>query len=708
MLSKHVSFKKAVPCWAEGFVHEMNVSLELKAKTKPDALLRIAASSCYQIFCDGELFEMGPARCGHGYFRVDELPLPGNCEEVRIIVAGYNNNGFEYCDQPPFICCELEENGEVAVATSADSFGFETRLCTERVRKCQRYSFQRNFAEVYDFTAPEGAPRALKPVPAVNEKIVFIERGVPVYEHPAEYAEKIIDEGSLGCDGVSNFRDRAIFAVSPILKGFKVDELECCSAFEAEKLTYLSSGCAERPVARNEKLVFAGDTYKTFEMEKNFCGVIALEVENDVPCCIYAMFDEILGPGKSVDFLRLYASSVVKWKLAPGKRNLVTFEPYVFKYLRIAVTEGSAVLSNVHIKRVGFGKPRVTANTDDPRVAAVTDAAVETFRQNTLDVFMDCASRERAGWLGDSYFTSQVEYLLTGRSQVERNFLENFLLPDKFDFIPDGMLPMCYPADHNDGVFIPNWAMWFVIELEQYFERSGDRELVDKAKGRVYGLLDYFRAFENGDGLLQDLKSWIFVEWSRSNDLVRNVSFPTNMLYGRMLRSVAALYGDDGLSGKADKLFDVIREKSFNGTFFCDNLVHENGDPNAVLVPSGECTESCQYYAFHTGVATPETYPELWNILLTDFGPRRKQVDPYPLVSFSNSFIGNYLRLDVLSRYDRKEEIKDNIEGYFYYMAEKTGTLWENDTDTASCSHGFASYVLCWLNKLGMLRIEIE
>ena len=66
------------------------------------------------------------------------------------------------------------------------------------------------------------------------------------------------------------------------------------------------------------------------------------------------------------------------------------------------------------------------------------------------------------------------------------------------------------------------------------------------------------------------------------------------MLYGRMLRSAAALYGDDGLSGKADKLFEVIREKSFNGTFFCDNLVHENGDPNAVLVPSGECTESCQ------------------------------------------------------------------------------------------------------------------
>ena len=28
------------------------------------------------------------------------------------------------------------------------------------------------------------------------------------------------------------------------------------------------------------------------------------------------------------------------------------------------------------------------------------------------------------------------------------------------------MLPMCYPSDHNDGVFIPNWAMWFVVQLK--------------------------------------------------------------------------------------------------------------------------------------------------------------------------------------------------------------------------------------------------
>ena len=33
-------------------------------------------------------------------------------------------------------------------------------------------------------------------------------------------------------------------------------------------------------------------------------------------------------------------------------------------------------------------------------------------------------------------------------------------------------------------------------------------------------------------------------------------------------------------------------------------------------------------------------------------------------------------------------------------MAEKAGTLWENISDTAGCNHGFASYVLYWLEQL--------
>ena len=53
--------------------------------------------------------------------------------------------------------------------------------------------------------------------------------------------------------------------------------------------------------------------------------------------------------------------------------------------------------------------------------------------------------------------------------------------------------------------------------------------------------------------------------------------------------------------------------------------------------------------------------------------------------------------------HERREKLLENIRGYFLKMAELTGTLWENDSPTASCNHGFASHVVYWMEKLSLL-----
>ena len=157
------------------------------------------------------------------------------------------------------------------------------------------------------------------------------------------------------------------------------------------------------------------------------------------------------------------------------------------------------------------------------------------------------------------------------------------------------MLPMCYPSDHNDRTFIPNWAMWYGVEMGEYLTRTGDRAFTDSARERLYALLAYFAPFENEYGLLEGLKSWVFVEWSKSNELVQDVSFASNMLYARLLDTCGQLYGDSDLTGKAAKLRATILDMSMTESgFFCDNALRQDGK----LVLSGERTESCQYYAF--------------------------------------------------------------------------------------------------------------
>ena len=712
MLSKKVEFKKAVPVWAEEYKKEMNITVVFRAVVEKaeDLTLRLAGSSAFRIEINGEFLAMGPARAGHGYYRVDEYSLSDNMKDgdnvIDIVVAGYNNNSFYWIDVPPFLCAEIVKGDDVIVCTGVGGENeFTGYRYNERVQKIQRYSFQRNFAEVYDFNNKSDFTKPLKLALADEEEKVFVERGIfyPAYEK--ELAEAIECRGNTTVSEKEQyFVDRAIHNIGPRLKGFKVDELEICSTWEAEKLDFSADSYEVKNLSAEDNTVELPENgHAVYNMGRNKCGLIGFNIKCEKDAVVYALFDETIkdkDPNK-LNFLRLGTASVVMWKLPAGEYKLLTYEPYVYKYLRIVVMGSKATVSDVHVRRVGFYMPKKRVVTDNEKIKAVFDAAVETFRQNTCDIYMDCASRERGGWLCDSYFTSRVEYTLTGKSEVERNFLECFLQPESFKCLPKGMLPMCYPADHYDEMFIPNWAMWYVVELEEYLARSGDRELIDAAKGKVYDLLQYFRPFENKDGLLEKLESWVFVEWSKSNELVQDLNFPSNMLYARMKRSIAALYGDNALIAEAEKLEQTIREKSFNGKFFCDNMVYNEAGE---LVLSGECTESCQYYAFHTGVATPETYPELWETLLHDFGPQRKETGKHPDIYFANAFIGNYLRLDLLMNYGYEKEILDNMDGYFYYMAEQTGTLWENDGDYASCSHGFASHVIYWLDKLGMLE----
>ena len=407
------------------------------------------------------------------------------------------------------------------------------------------------------------------------------------------------------------------------------------------------------------------------------------------PSKVTLSFDELLS-GNDVNYKRLGTESQITYHLQPGDYTLESFEPYTLKYLKIQ-TEGECDMLHTYIRAyVNSDVNRAEFESGDAGLNFLFETARETYRQNALDIFMDCPSRERAGWLCDSYFTARVAFDLSGHTWIERNFLENYLLPDTFDHIPPGMLPMCYPSDHPNQNFIPNWAMWFVLELEEYAKRSNDKAMVEALRPKVYALVDYFKPFKNEDGLLEKLDKWVFVEWSAANNFVQDVNYPSNMLYAAMLDAAGKLYNDPSLKKEAETIREVIRRQSYNGTFFSDNAVRKNG---TLEVLQNNQTEACQYYAFYFDVATPASYPELWQRLLNEFGPERKRNNPYPGVHFANAFVGNYLRLEILSRYGHVKQLMDESLDEYLVMAKTTGTLWENMTTVASCNHGFASHI---------------
>lgn len=171
----------------------------------------------------------------------------------------------------------------------------------------------------------------------------------------------------------------------------------------------------------------------------NATGLVSFSIECQTDTKLYLLFDEVLTEDSHIDCLRLTSSNVLIWELEADHYDLITCEPYTMRYLRFACLSGECIIECTALRRIGFPPINCKLTDTDKKLQAVYDAAVETFRQNAYDIYMDCPSRERAGWLCDSFFTARAEYALTRHCEVERVFLTNFLLPDTLSYHPKGM-----------------------------------------------------------------------------------------------------------------------------------------------------------------------------------------------------------------------------------------------------------------------------
>lgn len=692
-------FTAAKPIWPKGRETEINLFLEFSF-TLPhcDALLRMTASTAYHVYVNGRFVDYGPARAGDGHFRVSEYALAPHLSQeantVRVLVAGYCISCFEYVRHPSFLTLEALCEGRVLLATGRDPI--PCREYTPRLRYTEKYARQRAFTEIFDLSRLPGATLDTE----IQPEPVYLARRTPYCRNLVIRPESAYEEGEVRRGETELPDDYRLFHAALTPETLRFDTLECHLFREMDMLSYGTGG----PV-RDAAAPLRAGRYRAWKLPRNSTGLISLRFRADSRCEMYFLFDELLVDGKILN-KRANCINCVKIAAPEGAHHVLTFEPYTFQYGKLCVTEGS--LSEIELSLVEIAYPTLGAEPlGDAELDLILESAIETFRQNATDIFMDCPSRERAGWLCDSFFTGRSEWTLTGSNCVEHSFLENFVRTAGYcvhPSMPEGMFPMCYPSSHDfiGGPvlqmknYIPNWAMWLVIELEEFVRaRKGDPALAALFREPIGKLLAHLEAYKNADGLLEDLPGWIFLEWSRANDpdVVCGVNYPTNMLYSTTLDAASALYGNAGLAQKAETIRAAVRGQAFDGHFFVDNATRTAGE----LRLTGNRTEVCQYYAFFTGTATKASHPGLFETLMSDFGPQRKQTNLHPNIAFANAFIGNYLRMEVLRKEKRYAQMIREIRGYFLGMARRTGTLWEYDQEKASCNHGFASYITCLL-----------
>jgi alpha-L-rhamnosidase len=259
---------------------------------------------------------------------------------------------------------------------------------------------------------------------------------------------------------------------------------------------------------------------------------------------------------------------------------------------------------------------------------------------------------------------------------------------------------MCYPSDpQKEGKFIPQWCMWYVLEVYEYLTIRKPKFSKEFFKPSVYGVVDLMLKYLNDDGLLECLPSWNFVEWSKANWWTNDVNFPTQFLFSEVLDCTAKLYGDSKLFAIADNMRKKAIELSFDGEFFVDHAVRDNDGALTVLT---DTSEAAQYYALLFGKIdfSDNKYDKFKDRV---FNVGYDKVTDRDFVQV-NAFIGFYLKQLALLKYKKYDLLEKEIKNFFAGQVQKTGTLWEYKTPVGSNDHGFASFAVISADIIDKLK----
>ena len=703
-------FEKAKPIFLASLDATTDVQagfyLPFDAPSEPRrATLRCAAATFYRAYLNGEMIAHGPARAAHGMARVDEIDLTtrlrAGANRLAIEVAGYAQENYYTTGDASFVQAEVVIDEAVVVATDA---GCRAIHLTQRL-PAERFSHARCTGEIYALD-----------VAFVDWRVGKIDaaHATAIVAGPTAWLPRVTSLPTLHpCDQptLTAVRSMRFDAAKPVRK---------MGALETDAYLERIKDVPERPATENARdlpAALRGTSRAvdvgTVQLEKlsmpaaaeyDFgtlqSGFLAVEFETPAAATIDVCFVDHLDDAGEIDPRLGDMNGAIRLHVPAGRVRFVAFEPHCFRHVRVVVRGCES--ARLHgVGAIDYAHPDTAGGTfacSDNALDRIYQSARLTLRLNTLDVFMDCPGRERAGWLCDSLFSGRAMQVLWGDARVERAMLENFLhAPQDLESAP-GFFPECYPAKRNrGGNFIPNWSMFLAIELCEYARRSGDVAFAEAYRKRIEQLVAGLHVCEDAHGLLVKLPGYWFVDWSKANDndYKKPISTATNALYARMLDDLSAQFGRRDWADRAAKVRAAIRPLVPADGYLPDALRHD-GD---ALALGDSASEAAQYYHFWTGLLDAGgDHAATWKRLVDRAGPLATEATRDAALAPSNVFIGLYLRLEMLAETGLYERLLDEMRGLFGPMlARGPGTLWENLKPDGSVCHGFASHAAVWL-----------
>ena len=385
--------------------------------------------------------------------------------------------------------------------------------------------------------------------------------------------------------------------------------------------------------------------------------------------------------------------------VSDGRDNAVFTSPWwrCGRWCRVTVKTADSPLT---IKRIAIGETRyplvvdASFQCDDLSIGAVLGICRRTVESCMHEIMFDCPYYEQQMYAGDTRIQLQILNTLTADLRMARFAMSIF----DWNRRDNGMIPMQFPsrALQESSTYTMCWIMMFGDHLLWHDDLGFLRQRMPGVRHALAGLA----AYENADGLLENLPGWSFMDWVKEW-AKKNPDFPTgcapcaghgkragaldNLLYLRAIQSAASV---DKALGEAEHVAFWKRKEERLAKTLLDRFWSEERGLIADTVAKDSFSEHAQALGIVSGLLTGSRRDSALRALVAN----------KDLAKVSSYFA--YYLFEALAQCGRADVILDRLHCWKDFVSWGARTAFETQySDSRSDCHAWSASPIYFLQS---------
>lgn len=202
-----------------------------------------------------------------------------------------------------------------------------------------------------------------------------------------------------------------------------------------------------------------------------------------------------------------------------------------------------------------------SANTEDALLNKIDLVATNTLKECMQTFFEDGPKRDRRLWIGDLRLEALTNYYTFNNLEIVKRCLYLFAAGkcNELGFLPSFVYET--PYYHSGATHIEDYALLYVVSVCDYFEHTGDMDVVNDLLGICKSQLESFRTTLDENSIVTRQDGWFaFIDWCPGLECItalQGVYLYTLGRFGELLKAI----GDEECK-KYSTLISEIRSAS--------------------------------------------------------------------------------------------------------------------------------------------------